>query len=180
MPGVIPFPSQKRQDRISERIRLVHVIAHSIFKDLFPPIREDDLRSVGFLALVQACDEETSELHVRYAIRNAILDDVRRSISRHEKLYGLARAEEPTTGAESSAASAADLARALAALNYRERRMIELRLEGRTQAEAGEMLNISQVAASRLEARAIAALRARMAPNKGMSDVGCRISDKAA
>ncbi len=168
---VLPFPSQDRQERISSRICLVHPIALGIFGKLFPPIRLDDLEQVGLLALILACDKYSPslavsfELYLRYCIRNAILDSVRKQISRHEHLYGLVHRASAETDAADSAASA-DLRRALASLTGRERRVIELRLEGRTLAEIARELGIAQRSAGKLETRAIETLRARMNPVK--------------
>jgi RNA polymerase sigma factor (sigma-70 family) len=163
---LLQYPSQERQDRISARIFLVHPIAERIFGKLFPPIRLDDLEQVGLIALIIACDkykpnlEVTFEMYVRYSIRNAILDEVRRQISRHEYSLGEPDYPEPETEVRCDV----DLRRALESLPPRERRLIELRLEGRTHAEAGQELGLTARLAGKLEARAIEALRARMNP----------------
>lgn len=162
-------PSLERQDRISSRIKLVTSMAHWIHKGLFPPIQEQDLRSVGLLALVRAADkfsglpEETFHWKVMLSIRGAILDDVRHTISRREHFYGLAHTQQRKSVSGSSAAGV-ELQRALEGLPWRQQRILELRLEGFTQTEAGRYLSIGQRAAGRLEKLAIEALRARMRP----------------
>ncbi len=191
MPHILQFPPpQDRDQLISDHLNLVKPIAERIYKKLFPPIQLDDLQGVGLLALVRACDApavspDLIELYIRAAIRNAILDDVRRSISRHEKLFGLLTSElvaankgdrgwtgrnlggAPVTRfTPDNTVSKFDLRRGIAQLPVRERHLIELRLEGRTQAQAGRAMGLTQRAAATVEARAIGALRRRMAPPK--------------
>ncbi len=196
MPRILQFPPQQDRDQlISDHLNLVKPIAERIYKKLFPPIQLDDLQGVGLLALVRACDApavspDLIELYIRAAIRNAILDDVRRSISRHERLYGLlfegrgrgerSRGEPrnrpfaqveagggPVTVLTSHGPRVSlDLRRGIAQLPARERHLLELRLEGRTQAQAGRSMGLTQRAAAKVEARAIGALRRRLAPPK--------------
>ncbi len=188
MPHILQFPPpQDRDQLISDHLNLVKPIAERIYKKLFPPIQLDDLQGVGLLALVRACDApavspDLIELYIRAAIRNAILDDVRRSISRHEKLFGLLTSElvaaneggrgwtgrnlggAPVTRfTPDNTVSKFDLRRGIAQLPVRERHLLELRLEGRTQAQAGRAMGLTQRAAAKVEARAIGALRRRLA-----------------
>ncbi len=114
-----------------------------------------ELQQRGVLVLLTAAADpertvSSQRAYLRLRIRGAMIDSLRRELQRHEVSHDTepaVRTPAPTMG------------ELLLLLPPRSRAILELRIQGYTQADIGVACRISQSRVSRIEARAVRTLR---------------------
>ncbi len=138
------------------RLGLIAPIARAVQRQFRNLTTLADLIQIGALGLIAATvdldssrDQASQCAYLRQRIRGAMLDSLRREL----KHRGVSAEEVPAR------APGRTMGEMLLLLPPRSRAIIELRMQGYTQAEAGVAMRISQSRISRIESAAIRTLR---------------------